>query len=48
MTSPFCLDVVTDDGLAGNRKLLFTAIWDLPRESLGNAPVFNSREIRNR
>ena len=48
MTSPLCLDVVTDDGLAGSRKLLSTAIRDLPRESLGNAPVFDSREIRNR
>jgi hypothetical protein len=48
MASPVCLEVATDDGLARNRKLLSIAIGDLPRESLGNAPVFNSREIRNR
>jgi hypothetical protein len=40
------LEVVTDDGLAG-RRLLSTAIWGLPRERLGNAPIFSSWEVRN-
>ena len=36
-TSPLCFEVATDDGLAGSRKLLSTAIGDAPRESRGCA-----------